>query len=194
MNQFDENAWWGDVANTWHEEQKQFVYAKRMGLQANWNCAHPPTYDLGNKSVIDIGGGPVSLLLKSQSYTRAVVADPGMWPEWVTQRYAAHNVEYWRTDGEDVEGYTFDEAWIYNTLQHVRDPELVIKRAHELVSPASGNIRIFEWVDLEPYPGHPNRLTQTALDDWLGAPGYVTTLNESGAVGRAYYGVFRGRS
>lgn len=187
---FDEYAWWSDCANTWHEEEKQFVYAKRMGLQANWSCAHPPTYDLGGRSVIDIGGGPVSLLLKTINLGRAVVADPGQWPEWVIQRYTAHGIEYWRTNGEDIDGYTFDEVWIYNVLQHVIDPELVIQRSRALVP--EGVIRIFEWIEIDPYAGHPHRLEREVLDEWLGATGFVVDLNERGAVGRAYYGVFRG--
>ena len=89
--------------------------------------------------------------------------------------------------GEEIEGYTFDEAWIYNCLQHVRDPKLVIDRAAEL----AGQVRIFEWIDIETYPGHPQMLTATGLDTWIGDEGFVTTLNENGAVGRAYYGVFR---
>ena len=182
---FDEAAWWGTAANTLHEEQKQLVYAPRMGLVPNWACAHPPTFDLAGRSVIDIGGGPVSLLLKCENRGRAVVADPSVFPEWVTARYAYLGIEYWRQPGEEIEGYTFDEAWIYNCLQHVRDPALVIARARELAS----TIRLFEWIDLDPYPGHPHRLTQERLDEWLGAAGFVVTLNENGCVGRAYYSV-----
>lgn len=185
---FDETAWWSDCANTWHEEQKQFVYAARMGLRADWRGAHPPTFDLQGRSVIDIGGGPVSLLLKCVNRGRAVVADPGQFPDWVIQRYEHCIIEYWRTNGEDIAGYTFDEAWIYNTLQHVIDPEQVIRVARELAS----TVRIFEWINIEPYPGHPHKLTKDSLDTWLGASGFVVNLNESGAVGLAYYGVFRG--
>jgi len=186
MSVFDETAWWGDCANTWHEEQKQFVYAKRMGLQANWACAHPPTYDLEGHSVIDIGGGPVSLLLKCVNKGRAVVADPGSFPEWVTERYSACGIEYWRTDGEDISGYTFDEAWLYNCLQHVNDPDIVIARAREL-APV---IRLFEWIDIQPYAGHPHLLTEENLNHALQATGFTARVDESGAVGRAYYGVF----
>lgn len=186
MNEFDEVAWWGDCANTWHEEQKQTVYAARMGLRADWGGAHPPAYDVEGRSVIDIGGGPVSILLKCINRGRAIVADPGVFPEWVIERYNYCNIEYWRTDGEDISGYTLDEAWIYNVLQHVRDPAKVIAVARELAS----TVRIFEWIGTDPYPGHPHRLEEEDLDEWLGAKGFVANLNERGAVGRAYYGVF----
>lgn len=186
MNTFDENAWWGDCTNSFHEEEKQLAAASRMGLRPDWQVAHPPQYDIGGVSVIDIGGGPVSVLLKCVNKGRAVVADPGRWPQWVLDRYTAAGIEYWRQPGEEISGYTFDEVWIYNTLQHVVDPEQVIARGFELAK----TIRIFEWINIDPYPGHPHRLEQETLDKWLGSPGFVTKVNERGAVGTAYYGVF----
>lgn len=181
-----EMDWWGSCARTLQEEQKQLVYAARMGLVAQWGVGHPPVFDLEGRSVIDIGGGPVSLLLKCGNRGRAVVADPAEWPVWVLGRYEAEGIEYWRMPGEVITGYTLDEAWIYNVLQHVGDPSLVIARARELAS----TIRIFEWIDIPPYPGHPHMLTQKGLEGWLGAPGFATQINESGASGRAFYGVF----
>lgn len=181
--------WFGDCVNTWHEEQKQHVYGQRMGLQANWQCAHPPTYDLAGRSIVDIGGGPVSLLLKCVNGGRMVVADPTIWPTWVSDRYTAHGVEYWQMEGESesLSGYSFDEGWIYNVLQHVRDPALVIKRARALAP----TIRLFEWIDIDPYDGHPHKLTEAFLNECLDGKGFVVTLNESGCVGNAYYGVFQ---
>ena len=184
-----EMEFWGDCANTFHEEQKQLVYAKRMGLAAQWGGAHPPFFDLAGTSVIDIGGGPVSLLLKCVNRGGCAVVDPGRFPSWVGQRYEECGVMYWNGKGEemDVEGMAhFDEAWIYNTLQHVNDPAKVIANAQAI----SDIIRIFEWVDLEPYPGHPHLLTKELLEGWLGAPGFVSQLNENGAVGTSFYGVF----
>lgn len=192
MSEFDETAWWGDVANTFHEEQKQLAYAQRMGLYATLNCAHPPTFDIGGRSVIDIGGGPVSLLLKCVNRGRAVVADPAQFPPWVEERYGQCGIEYWRTEGESdtLTGYSFDDAWIYNVLQHTVDPEKVIANARGLAK----TIRLFEWIEVDPYPGHPHRLERETLDEWLGSPGFAAQIDDSGAVGHAYYGVFRGAS
>lgn len=186
--EFDESAWWGNCANTFHEEQKQFVYAKRMGLQAIWGGAHPPTYNLLGRSVMDIGGGPVSLLLKCENRGHSVVVDPGNFPPWVTARYEQCGIGFWHGPAEQIDDreLEFDEAWIYNVLQHVQDPARVIEmaRSHARL------LRIFEWVDVDPYPGHPHLLTKELLDEWIGGTGYVVTVDESGAVGRAYYGVF----
>ena len=65
-------------------------------------------------------------------------------------------------------------------------PQLLLKKAL-----AGGElIRLFEWIEIDPYPGHPHRLEKESLDEWLGASGFVTNVHESGAEGRAYYGVF----
>lgn len=187
-----EMEFWQDCANTFHEEQKQFVYAVRMGLVPIWDCAHPPTFDLRGRSVIDIGGGPVSLLLKCINRSASVVVDPGDFPPWVYERYKHCGIDLWKGNAEEIDDdlLSFDEAWIYNVLQHVQDPARVIEVARSHASIVS----IFEWIDVPPYPGHPNILTRENLDEWLDGKGFVTELNESGAVGRAYYGVFVGSS
>lgn len=183
-----EMSFWGTVANTFHEEQKQIAYAPRMGLRPIWDCAHPPTFDLEGRSVIDIGGGPVSLLLKCINGGRRVVADPAPWPNWVRQRYEECGIEFWSMEGESdsITGYSFDEAWIYNVLQHVHDPAAVIANARSI----SGTIRIFEWIGIDPYPGHPHRLDKETLGEWLDGAGFTANLNENGCVGAAFYGVF----
>lgn len=185
-----EEDFWGDCANTYHEEQKQLVYARRMGLLASWNVAHPPTFDIGGRSVVDIGGGPVSLLLKCVNRGDCEIVDPGPWPSWVLQRYKDCGINYWPVPGEEFDFSGLDEAWIYNVLQHVEDPALVIKRARA----AAKTIRIFEWIGIDPYPGHPHRLESEQLDEWLGGKGFSAKVNENGAVGLAYYGVFSATS
>lgn len=159
-----------------------------MGLLASWSGAHPPTFDIGGRSVIDIGGGPVSLLLKCVNRGRCVVVDPADYPEWVFRRYEECGIELWHGRAEDIDGGPhFDEAWIYNVLQHVDDPVLAIATARHHASV----IRIFEWIGIDPYPGHPHRLEREDLDEWLDGMGYVAQVNENGAVGLAYYGVFQ---
>jgi len=184
---FDEAAWWGDCGNTFHEEEKQLVYAQRMGLVADWFTAHPPSFDLEGKKVLDIGGGPVSLLLKCTNRGFCVVCDPSDFPSWVYQRYEQCGIQLWHGNAEEISGGPrFDEAWIYNVLQHVVDPALVIKRARE----SADVVRVFEWVGIEPYDGHPHKLERDDLDKWLDGRGYVADINESGAVGTAYWGIF----
>lgn len=181
-----ETEFWGTCQSTLHEEQKQLVYASRMGLLASWHHAHPPVFSLGGRSVLDIGGGPVSLLLKCKDFSWATVVDPGRWPEWVHSRYATAGIGYRQQEGETLACAHADEAWSYNVLQHVRDPALVIEKMRE----HARTIRLFEWIDLPAYDGHPHTLSKDALEEWLGQTGFVSEVNEAGAIGRAFYGVF----
>ena len=59
------------ATNSYHEELKQLIYAEKMGIQVDqWS-----RIDLGSKSVLDVGGGPSSLLLKTYNGKRKVI-DP----------------------------------------------------------------------------------------------------------------------
>lgn len=174
-----ESRFWGDCANinTYNEETKQFVYARLMGLAS---------FDAGGKRILDIGGGPVSMMLKMKNLKEGKVVDPLRYPDWTVERYKAKNIAVEVISGEDIDETGFDEAWIYNCLQHVVDPELVIKNARR----AAPVLRIFEWIDVQPYIGHPHLLTETGLNEWLGRSGKTIELNESGCIGRAFYGCF----
>jgi hypothetical protein len=92
--------------------------------------------------------------------------------------------------GEDIEvagqEKAFDEAWIYNCLQHTDDPELIIKNARQLAN----TIRIFEWIDIPPHRGHPQELKEHLLNKWLGGEGHVAELDENICHGKSYSGVF----
>jgi 2-polyprenyl-3-methyl-5-hydroxy-6-metoxy-1,4-benzoquinol methylase len=185
-----ERDWWGDCANTFHEEQKQLVYARRWGLKEIKNAGHPPTFDLGGMSVLDVGGGPVSLLLKCANGGRRTVLDPCKFPGWVNLRYVECGIDHIRLTAEEWIGPNkhYDEVWIYNVLQHVEDPEEVIMRCRRW----GRAIRIWEWVGIAAYEGHPHELRAEQLDAWLGGrgSGRVQRVDEDGAVGIVHYGLF----
>jgi len=186
-----EATWWGDCANTYHEEQKQLVYARQMGLAADWNTGHPPTFHLDGKSILDLGGGPVSLLLKTDGGAKGrgalAVVDPARYPKWVGARYRAHGISLYEHEAETWRAERrYDEAWIYNVLQHVRDPEAVIETA----AAQADRLRIFEWVNVPTDELHGHRLTKETLEEWIGAKGVVARFDESGAVGAAFFGIF----
>jgi glycosyltransferase involved in cell wall biosynthesis len=189
-----EADWWGlSCQNTVHEEVKQLAYAKRMGLAWEWNPAHTTAYtlDLRGKSVIDIGGGPVSLLLKARNGGKLTVVDPCPYPAWVDMRYTAAGIEIRRFKGEDLIENTLvepaDEVWIYNCLQHVEDPALVLRNAKRL----GRVIRLIEQLNVGVCPGHPHNLTQEWLEAQLGK-GMVEQINEPCIFGTFFFGVFRG--
>jgi hypothetical protein len=186
-----EAAFWGNCANTLGEEIKQLVYAKRMGLQFSGDWRSDFNIDMRGATVVDIGGGPVSLLLKCIN-VHGTVVDPLEYPRWVYARYAAVNINYIQMRGEDLAPGPgcgpFDEVWIYNCLQHVDDPEKIIRNARAMAT----TVRVFEWIDIPAHEGHPHELAEGFLAAALGAPGQTEVLNESGCFGRCFFGVFQG--
>ena len=183
-----ERNWWGDCLNTWGEEQKQRHYAKCMGLHELSNSQYSFYYDLGGRSVLDIGGGPTSLLLKCVNRGSTKVADPAKYPDWVADRYEAAGIKYTHEQGEalNVE-YGYEEVWIYNVLQHVLDPAVIIHNARQ----AGKIVRVFEWLEIGVAPGHPHNLLEDQMNEWLGGRGKV---NADVPRGKEYYGVFLGDS
>lgn len=182
-----EQRWWGDCKDTKEEEEKQKAYAKFMGLGVDKNVIYfNPPYVMKQK-VIDIGGGPVSMLLKmaKDEIRNCKVYDPSTYPEWTMERYKEHGIEYVKKGGEEVNETGYDEVWIYNCLQHTQDPELIIANARR----AGKRLRIFEWLAPSGI-GHPQALTKENLDKWIGQEGNVIFLNEGLLYGWAYYGVF----
>lgn len=181
-----EAEWHSNCANSYWEETKQNVYAKRMGLVPDMVLGKYPVFDLQGKSVIDIGGGPYSLLLKCVNFSKAVVVDPCDYPKWTKDRYEAVGIEVIKETGEKELEIDADEIWIYNCLQHTINPQEIIANAkrHAKV------IRIFEWIDCGTSIGHPHELHEESLNEWFSGFGKVETLNESGCYGKAYYGIF----
>ena len=178
-----ESEYWGDCCNTFDEDQKHYVYGRFMGLDRVGY-----SFDVYGRSIIDIGGGPTSMLLKTKNLGRGLVVDPLLYPDWTYDRYAAKKIECLVFRGEDVVEEGFDEAWIYNCLQHVESVERIINNAKR----AAPVLRLFEWINIPPHDGHPFMLTKDMLDGLIALPGSGTvTLRESGCYGKAYYGVFK---
>lgn len=171
-----EKDWWGSCVNTFAEELKQVAYARVMGLDPGpWERGFAwPVYELGDRAILDVGGGPVSMLLKSHTTNLKVVVDPCEYPLWVRERYNEHGVNVVRVPAEEFTmDLHFDEAWIYNVLQHTYDPE---KIAHTMCQVADV-VRVFEWVETPSYLGHPQSLTVPDLSHWFGGDGRVVRLD-----------------
>lgn len=178
--------------NTYFEEMKQLVYANRMGIEIYKTPETP--YNIKNYgSIVDIGGGEVSLLLKVQNPKGCIVVDPLNYPLWALERYKSKGIDFKRMRGEDFVfapdvQTIFDEAWIYNCCQHTDNPKKIIKNAKKVAK----IIRIFEWLDTPVSPGHIHTLAAENLDKWLGGTGRVEQIHEQGCMGKCYYGIFMG--
>jgi hypothetical protein len=181
-----EQDWWDNCTNTFGEEMKQMLYADKMGLKTFHDGKSPFNIDMKGKRVLDIGGGPTSLLLKCMNVS-GVVVDPLPMLEWVEMRYEAANICLMSIAAEDLLLTGFNECWMYNVLQHTENPELAIENARR----AARLIRIFEWIDTPTNEGHPHSLSVAALNKWLGGEGKVEQLTgQNTCMGRAYYGIF----
>lgn len=178
--EFEKN-YWGTCCNTFDEDQKHYVYGRYMGL-----TQHHFSFILPNIKVLDIGGGPTSMLLKTRGLTYGKVCDPIDYPEWTKDRYKIMNIDVDVKPGEEVDEVdAYDEVWIYNCMQHAIDPEKIISNAKR----AGKVLRLFEWVDIPAHDGHPHELTEKSLNEWIGSPGTVVQLAESGCFGKAYFNV-----
>lgn len=177
---FEQN-YWGDCCNTFDEDQKHYVYAKFMGLERKGY-----SFNVNGKSIVDIGGGPTSMLLKTINLNKGHVVDPLKYPEWTYERYKIKEISVSILRGEDFYGLGYDECWIYNCLQHTDDPEKIIKNAIN----SAKILRIFEWVDIPAHEGHPQEITESFLNSAIGSSGKIVQLAESGCFGKAYYNVY----
>ena len=176
-----ERRYWGNCCNTFDEDQKHYVYASLMGL----TLQHYSVI-LDNISVMDIGGGPSSMLLKCEGLTHGLVVDPIQYPQWSRDRYSSMNIDVKVDVGENVTETGFDEVWIYNCMQHAVSPATIIANARA----AAPVLRIFEWIDIPAHDGHPHELTEESLNRWIGGKGSTIQLAQQGCYGKAYFGVF----
>jgi hypothetical protein len=144
------------------------------------------------KSVIDIGCGPLSLLLRYPVKNGAGL-DPIHYGD-LEEAYSAKGIRRIIKCGEDLSPADgmYDEAWIYNCLQHVKDPKKIIENALTVAN----TVRIFEWTYIKPYTGHLHELTPALLSEPFKKAGWHTLmttsgfLNHGGLNGDYFMGIF----
>jgi hypothetical protein len=178
-----ETDWWGlDWNRRWDEEiLKQRVYCRLIGIDRS---------NFGNREILDVGCGPVSLLQRTEHGPSRGV-DPLPMSDATKERYRKANVEVLSMPAETMPvDRKFDEVWMYNCLQHTRDPREILQRI-EAVSKAGTSVRIFEWLDTDPNdPGHPQMLTEHLFADYFTSPRWkrgiwnVGSISEGLAEGR----------
>ena len=190
--EFEKN-WWNNCANTVGEDLKQMELAKYLGLKVVPNAYTKYRIPLNGQTILDIGGGPSSILLKCEN-VKGIVIDPCDYPSWVIGRYNECKIGYIKDKGENIkdlfEGGMFEEVWIYNCLQHTQDPKKIIRNAQKV----GKIIRLFEWIGTGTNEGHPHEFTQKILEEWLHGEGKVVNLSANGLYGQALCGIFLGDS
>lgn len=199
--QAEELAFWNTPGAELGEQLKQLTYAKYLGLDFVHDGNSPYVIDKTGLKIVDIGGGPVSLLLKTIAKQRIVV-DPCDFSDWVDNRYEANSIYRIQIEGEyflkDIINLGLenrvDEIWMYNVLQHTEDPKKIFDNIYKSLR-KSGTFRFFDWVDTPTNTAHPISLTYNELSAWLAEsydqPLIQTNINENGANGTIAYGVFQ---
>lgn len=183
-----EKDWWNNCANTVWEDVKQMNLAQYLGLKIVPNNYTDYRIPLDGQSVLDIGGGPSSILLKCENF-KGTVIDPCNYPDWVAQRYKECGIEYIKIKGEDIPTKAkYDTVLIYNVLQHTDDPKRVIRNAQKV----GKIIRFFEWIDTGTNEGHLHSFNKEFFDKYLKGEGKIVNLSTNGLYGSAYFGVFLG--
>ena len=163
-----ESEWHGNCVNSYQEETKQLIYATRMGITIERDSRNGPVIDFHNKRVVDIGGGPYSILLKGKNLSGTVV-DPCSYPSWVLGRYASAGINFVNQKAEEYTSGYYEIGIIYNCLQHVEDPERIIKNMRQMCK----EIFIHEWLDTPKSSGHIQTITEIQLNKWLGGYGKI---------------------
>jgi 2-polyprenyl-3-methyl-5-hydroxy-6-metoxy-1,4-benzoquinol methylase len=179
-----ESRFWGHCTHTYEEERKQLeLYAPCMRLRVYSDY----TLDVCGNTVLDVGGGPVSMLLKCRNLAAGKVVDPLQVPAWVRARYADSNIAVQQVPAESMDEHRWDEVWCYNVLQHVVDPAACI----EAICRAGRIIRAFEWLGTRVDTLHPHTFTEASLNTLYGARGKTTVLPVAGGHRQAYGLVMR---
>lgn len=196
----EELAFWASPGAEFGEQVKQLTYMKYLGLQFIHDGNSPFVIDKAGLAIMDIGGGPVSLLLKTIA-DRKLVVDPTHYPDWVYRRYAENHMEFYIIAGERAHGDmvkdSFHEVWVYNVLQHVEEPEKIFKNIYAALKDG-GVLRFVDWIDTPTNVAHPVSLTYNDVADMIFGASFSTdqtlhseNINENGAIGRIVYGIFK---
>lgn len=141
-------------------------------------------------TVIDIGSGPFSILQRVPVRSGTALDPLNFGP--LEAGYLNHGIQRLIKRAEDLssEDGHWDEAWIYNCLQHVDSPEKVLGSAQEVAD----LVRLFEWINVEPYQGHLHKITPELLHDsfqnWHAHLECTGKLNSSGLCGEFFVGIW----
>lgn len=123
--------------------------------------------EVRDKYIVDLGGGPISMLYHFHC-PGSIVVDPLELPQDFIQHYLNHGIIYIQSMAESwLSGYksqiVFDEIWIYNCLQHVLDPELILSSLRKV----SRVLRISEPLNVPTDTLHPHMFTEGWMREHL---------------------------
>jgi 2-polyprenyl-3-methyl-5-hydroxy-6-metoxy-1,4-benzoquinol methylase len=83
--------------------------------------------DLRDKKIIEIGPGRIAGLLFCDNYQKSYIIEPTEYDD-INHLYEDKNLEIIKKTVEDIDLPQADEVWIFNLMQHVQDPDLLIEK------------------------------------------------------------------
>lgn len=129
--------------------KKMFTY---LGMDF---CQH-------GKSIIEIGPADFPALAYCHNYAGTII-EP-MPSEHLATFCSSHQVRLITEPVEECDLMPCDEIWMFNLLQHVIDPELLVSKCKV----AAKAIRYFEPVDYGTCEFHPHTFSQRDFERWFG--------------------------
>lgn len=143
--------------------------------------------DLKGKSVIEIGPGRISSLLFCENYSDSYIIEPTEY-EGIEHLYSDPKLHIIKKTAEEWDFEKVDEVWLFNLLQHVQDPDLLISKCKK----NSTIIRFFEPLDLPTDNEHPFTFNLNDFNEYFGESVKIyKSIGEPGFHGAdCVYGVY----
>lgn len=207
-----ESDYWDRYSSEIHTVIQQERYLENLDIYKDYSGIHGKSsmdLDFKGKKVIDIGGGPCSILLRANGGKRrelnptieswgvdksttktanGVVIDPVICSEYVKIRYNYFNIDFINDDAESLYKYYneinyFDEAIIYNCLQHVMNPVEILDQ----VIKVSKKIRICEPINVPTDALHLHTFTSGYFEKYFSDNLFRPVKNEICEIGTPHY-------
>ena len=119
--------------------------------------------DLKQKSIAEIGCARISSLFFCNNYSKSYVIEPTQYPE-ADKYYEGKDIVKIHERAEVCNFPKVDEVWMFNLLQHVQNPDLLIKKCKQ----NSKIIRFFEPIDYEINEQHPFKFSFDDFKNYFG--------------------------
>lgn len=144
--------------------------------------------DLEGKSIVEIGPAIIPSLLFCENYSKSYIIEPIEYPQTNHLYKDKLNISFIREPAEKCKFPEVDEVWIFNLMQHVQDPDLLIKVCKE----NSKIIRFFEPIDYPVSIDHPFSYSFEDYVDYFGScvREYKPNELEGFHTSRCAYGIY----
>lgn len=119
--------------------------------------------DLNGKSIIEIGPAKFASLLYCTNYEKSYIVEPSIYDD-VKGYYENKNLVFIHDLYESCDSPTVDEIWLFNLMQHVKNPDALIEKAKA----HSKIIRFFEPIDLPTNLEHPFSFSEDDYKQYFG--------------------------